>query len=364
MQQKVRHWLDALPLNDPLERQQASLLQIILLIIVGGCVIGMLISFLSTAMSIRLAVSISVYTLLIVSVIGALVVLRSGHFTPAVALAIGGVVIPIGISLFTSGFTNPAGTFMAFTLPVTMAGLLLSRRGLLIVSAAEVGIVVIVGLVQASTTGLIGFIPVPPPSAATLIPIFTLLITVLSLFLDRFGASLRDALTTTQAREQELQKLRAEQETIIAERTAALQTTVEQLRANQATLNELGAPILPILPGVLAAPLIGAMDSARAGILADKVLAAVERHHTQFVIFDITGVPLVDTQVAKVLLQTAAAVQLLGARTAIVGISPEIAQTMVALNVDLGRIEVYSNLQQAISALLARHEDQPVNSLP
>src|SRR5436189_3190517 len=111
MQQKVRRWLDALPLNDSLERQQASLLQVILLIIIGGCVIAMLISLLNTAMSIRLVISISVYTLLIACEIGALVVLRSGHFAPAVALAIGGVIVPIGISLFTSGFANVAGTF-------------------------------------------------------------------------------------------------------------------------------------------------------------------------------------------------------------------------------------------------------------
>src|SRR6478672_10244814 len=135
MQQNIRRWLDDLPLSNPLERQQASLLQVILLIIVGGCVIGMLLGFLSTAMSITLVVSIIVYILLIVCTLGALVVLRSGRFTLAVALAIGGVIIPIGISLFTSGFASAAGTFMSFTLPVTMAGLLLGRRGLLLVSA-------------------------------------------------------------------------------------------------------------------------------------------------------------------------------------------------------------------------------------
>src|SRR5690349_19743801 len=120
MQQNFRRWLDALPLSDPLERQQAGLLQVILLIIVGGCVAGMLLGFLTTAMSITLIVEIIVYILLIACMLGALVVLRSGHFTPAVALAIGGVIIPISISLFTSGFSTAAGTFMSFTLPVTM----------------------------------------------------------------------------------------------------------------------------------------------------------------------------------------------------------------------------------------------------
>ena len=44
MQQKLRRWLDDLPLSDPLERQQAGLLQVMLLIILGGCAIGLLIS--------------------------------------------------------------------------------------------------------------------------------------------------------------------------------------------------------------------------------------------------------------------------------------------------------------------------------
>jgi anti-anti-sigma regulatory factor len=372
MQPTIRRWLDDLPLSNPLQRRQAGLLQIILLIIVGGCVIGMLISLLTTAMSITLVVSITVYILLIICMIGALIVLRSGRFTPAVALAIGGVIIPIGISLVTSGFTNAAGTLMSFTLPVTMAGLLLGRRGLLLVTAAEVAIVVIAALVQAGAPSLIGFIPVPPPTAATLTPIFILLIVVLSLFLDRFGTSLRNALTTTQAREQELETLRASLESTIAERTTSLQQalaageqretrlalTLEDLRASQEAFRQLSAPVIPVLRGVLVAPLIGVLDSARATELTSNVLAMVEHEHAHHVIFDITGVPLVDTHVAQVLIQTTLAVRLLGAQALLVGIRPEVAQTMVALNLDMGALRSYSTLRDAIGALLAPRGDQ------
>jgi rsbT co-antagonist protein RsbR len=64
-------------------------------------------------------------------------------------------------------------------------------------------------------------------------------------------------------------------------------------------------------------------------------------------------VPLVDTQVAHVLIQTAAAVRLLGAQVLIVGIRPEVAQTIVALGVDIGTMAAYPDLQEAIAALLA-----------
>src|SRR5262249_38017050 len=154
MQQNIRRWLDALPLSDPLERRQAGMLQIMLLIVLGGCAVGMLISFLSNMMSTTLVVSITIYMLLVVCTIGALIVLRRGHFAPAVALAIGAIILAIGISLFTGGFTNPTGAFVSFTLPITMAGLLLGRRGLLLATGTVIGIVVIAGLLQASAPGI------------------------------------------------------------------------------------------------------------------------------------------------------------------------------------------------------------------
>jgi rsbT co-antagonist protein RsbR len=79
----------------------------------------------------------------------------------------------------------------------------------------------------------------------------------------------------------------------------------------------------------------------------------VERERARHVIFDITGVPIVDTHVAQVLIQTTMAVRLLGADTLLVGIRPEVAQTLVALNVDLGGLRTYPNLREAVGALLA-----------
>jgi rsbT co-antagonist protein RsbR len=83
-------------------------------------------------------------------------------------------------------------------------------------------------------------------------------------------------------------------------------------------------------------------------------LAAVERTRSTHVIFDITGVPIVDTHVAQVLLQTTAALRLLGARVLLVGIRPEVAQTIIALNIDMGMLSTYPDLQEAVFALLAQ----------
>jgi rsbT co-antagonist protein RsbR len=372
MRQKVRHWLDALPLSDLLERQQAGLLQVMLLIILGGCAIGLLISVINSAGQSNLPIGIIAYTTLIAFTLGGLTLLRRGRFSPSVAMAISGIILAVGGALIASGFPGSAGIYLAFTLPITMAGLLLGRRALLLTSGVIIGIVVVAALLKSIAPSLTGFSPSSPASAASILPTFILTIAILSLFLDRFGTSLRDALTTTQAREQELEKLRESLESTVAERTISLQQalqegeqretrlalTLEDLRASQEAFRELSAPVIPVLPGVLVAPLIGVLDSARATELTNNVLAMVERERAHHVIFDITGVPLVDTHVAQVLLQTTTAVRLLGARAFLVGIRPEVAQTIVALNLEIGALRSYSTLRDAIGALLAPRGDQ------
>jgi anti-anti-sigma factor len=374
MQQKLRRWLNDLPLSDPLERQQAGLLQIMLLIILGGCATGLLISLIQmdSAEERSLPIGIIAYTILIVCTIGGLTLLRRGRFRPAVALAIGGIVLVVGSALIAGGFPGSVGIYLAFTLPITMAGLLLGRRALLLTSGAIIGIVVAAALLKSIGSSLTGFSPSSPASANSILPTFILIIAILGLFLDRFGTSLRDALSATQAREQELNVLRASLEATVAERTTLLQqalaegvqretrltVTLEDLRASQEAFRELSAPVIPVLPGVLIAPLVGVLDSARATELTNNVLAMVEREHADHVIFDITGVPLVDTHVAQVLLQTTTAVRLLGAQAFLVGIRPEVAQTMVALNLDMGTLRSFSTLRDAIATLLSTRGDR------
>jgi anti-anti-sigma factor len=136
----------------------------------------------------------------------------------------------------------------------------------------------------------------------------------------------------------------------VAERETALAEALAELRASEAAVQELSAPIMPILPGVLVAPLIGALDTHRAALFAGNLLDAIERHRARRVIFDITGVPVVDTQVARTLLQAARAAGLLGAEVALVGIRPEVAQTLVSLGVGFEAMTPYADLQEAVRA--------------
>jgi PAS domain S-box-containing protein len=131
------------------------------------------------------------------------------------------------------------------------------------------------------------------------------------------------------------------------EEHARLQERIIQAQA--ATLAELSTPLIPINDQVVVMPLIGAIDSDRAHLVLETLLHGIERSQARVAILDITGVPLVDTQVAKSLIVAAQAVRLLGARIVLTGIRPEVAQTLVGLGVDLGDIVTHSTLQSGIA---------------
>jgi anti-anti-sigma factor len=128
----------------------------------------------------------------------------------------------------------------------------------------------------------------------------------------------------------------------------------EMLRAQDVLLAELSTPLLRISEGSLVLPLIGAIDSSRAQRVVESLLNAVDAQRAELVILDITGVPVVDTQVANVLLQCARAVRLLGASMILTGIRPDVAQTIVALGIDLSDIITRADLREGIAYALKR----------
>jgi rsbT co-antagonist protein RsbR len=127
-----------------------------------------------------------------------------------------------------------------------------------------------------------------------------------------------------------------------------LRQSVDQRDQLSQAIRELSSPVIPVLDGVLVMPLIGVIDSARATLLVSALLSAIEQHHAMIVLMDVTGVPLVDTQVARVLLQAADAARLLGAEPILVGIRPELAQTIVGLGLDLSSLKTQADLQSGI----------------
>lgn len=118
-------------------------------------------------------------------------------------------------------------------------------------------------------------------------------------------------------------------------------------------LQELSAPLIPIFDNITIMPLIGTIDTDRAKRIMENLLQGVVKHRAEVVLIDITGVPVVDTMVAHHIIQAAEAVRLVGTKCLIVGIRPEIAQTIVNLGIDLSHIITKNSLRNGIEAALS-----------
>jgi rsbT co-antagonist protein RsbR len=185
-----------------------------------------------------------------------------------------------------------------------------------------------------------------------IIRIFFVVVALLTLLFDRFGSTLRDALSTSLEREAELSTIRSSLESIVAERTAALQSALDDVKARaeeqerlfreieqqRARIQDLGVPVIPISASTLVMPLVGELDSTRLQQLQEQSLRALERTSAHVLVLDITGVPIVDSHVAQGLLMTLRSARLLGAEETLVGIRPEVAQTIVGLGIVLSEL--------------------------
>lgn len=137
-----------------------------------------------------------------------------------------------------------------------------------------------------------------------------------------------------------------------AELVEQLRTEIAERDQRLAAFEEMSTPVIQVWEGVLAVPLVGVIDEARANRIMENLLVGIVRTQAEMVILDITGVPVVDTAVAHYLLKTTKAASFLGAKCVLVGISKETAMSIVHLGVDLGSVVTRSNLQAGIKYAL------------
>jgi rsbT co-antagonist protein RsbR len=120
------------------------------------------------------------------------------------------------------------------------------------------------------------------------------------------------------------------------------------VRQQQEAIRELSTPVLQLRQGELILPIIGMIDTQRARQLTEALLRSIRANRAKVVVMDITGVPAVDSKVANHLLQTVQAARLMGAAVIVTGLSAEVAQTLVAIGVDLSKLNTLSDLQSGI----------------
>jgi rsbT co-antagonist protein RsbR len=333
------------------------------LICIGGMV-GALELILGLALAVPFLGVIGALTLCVVAVaVWSRTLVVRGMIQTAVLILCASFLIVVVVAVGLMPLLLPA-LLLAVLMTVALALPYLDRRALARLTGIA-GLVGVVGVVIAQTVTLPGQPALPPWIASGLLILATSVILALTLLLLwQFSSRLRATLIQAQEANAALLMAQTGLETQVADRTAALHTALAELKTRadaqaellaaleqeRNTVRELSVPVIPISATTLIMPLIGALDTGRLQQLQTQALNALERSDAQTIIFDITGVPVVDTQVAQGLLQVVAAARLLGAEVALVGIRPEVAQALVGLGVDMRDIRTFSDLQSALGA--------------
>jgi rsbT co-antagonist protein RsbR len=183
------------------------------------------------------------------------------------------------------------------------------------------------------------------------------------LVLNQFHARMTELLDESQHANGALQVAQSSLAAQVAEQTASLQQALHDLQVRSSeqaqllaevemqrtTIRDLSVPLLPIGDQMLVVPLVGVFDLARLTILKQQTLAALEGSRITHLVFDITGVPVVDAEIAAELVTIVQAARLLGTQVVLAGIRPEVAQTIVSLGIDLGNLRTVASLRDAVA---------------
>ncbi len=110
---------------------------------------------------------------------------------------------------------------------------------------------------------------------------------------------------------------------------------------------DIRTPIVEVLRNVLLVSIVGVLDTNRTKQLTEKLLEDVIDQEAIVVIIDLDGVSIMDTLVAKHIINTIKTLKLMGPDVIISGIRPDVAQTMVSLGVNF-EVETFSMLRRAM----------------
>jgi rsbT co-antagonist protein RsbR len=117
------------------------------------------------------------------------------------------------------------------------------------------------------------------------------------------------------------------------------------IRQQHEAIRELSTPVLQIRERLLLLPIIGVIDSLRARLVTESLLKSIRANRAKVVVMDVTGVATIDSKVANHLLQTVTAARLMGAHVIVTGLSSDVAQSLVALGIELSNVNTVGDLQ-------------------
>lgn len=292
---------------------------------------------------------------------------RRGKLTlPVMMMSIGLLVVGLSVML-----TMPVLLSSIVLIPMVVVVLALpyvEKRALIVVMVICLLTNIVTALINVFVPSL--FTPLPA-LLGQMFEISSLTsITCMVLFLLwQFSSRLTETMSQMREANAALQKAQTGLEMQVTERTAALKDALAEVEARATeqerllaeneqqrhTIRELSVPVLPISNDSLVMPLVGALDTARLQQINEQALHALERSGARHLFLDITGVPVIDSEVAEGVVTVVQAARLLGAEVVLVGIRPEVAQAIVGLGINLQSIRTASNLQSALTSTQGPH---------
>jgi rsbT co-antagonist protein RsbR len=291
--------------------------------------------------------------------VGALLA-RSGRISLSAWLLVGAWLVEVLASVLATH--NVGATPALLPCAILMAGLTLRPRAIGAVLALALALLFLVLLPAAALPQP----PLLPPGMVVLGGVLCLLAALVALIGNITGTQALE--TTRQAQQQAAQaaaerdQLNARLEAQVQERTAALERALREVEARaeaqaalleevglyRTAIHELSVPVLPVGKDTLVLPLIGALDTARLRDVQERALDAVQAAGARRLILDVTGTPVVDSQVAQGLVALVQGARLLGAEVLLVGMRPEVAQTIVSLGLEIAGIQTFRDLHAAL----------------
>jgi rsbT co-antagonist protein RsbR len=141
-----------------------------------------------------------------------------------------------------------------------------------------------------------------------------------------------------------------------------LRDKLEVIERQSSTIRALATPVIQVWDQVLCLPVIGIVDSARTAEMMQGLLESIVREQARFAIVDLTGVEVVDTSTADHLIQLFVAARVLGVEGILCGIRPAVAQTVVALGLELGSVRTMRSLRDALKWCIRTRGEGPVGT--
>jgi rsbT co-antagonist protein RsbR len=285
---------------------------------------------------------------------------RSGRVGLAGWVLVGGIILALLVPIML----RPGNSLIYLVLPVLVASIAMRPHAVLIVL---LGVWAVIGVFtwrnpQALTNVVIDRMYL---IAMILTMISAVIGFIGSVVTSRAFRTLSEAEAQLAATARELERVNASLNAQVEERTAELARSLSEVESRAEAqsrllaevaeqrdiIRDMSMPILPISAQVLVMPLIGALDAERVRLLLDQAVQRVQQSSARYLVLDITGVSVVDSQVAQGLMSVIAAVRLLGAETFVVGIRPEVAQTIISLGLELSPFRTAATLQEGLRLL-------------